>query len=504
MVKALTRQLALNFRIRLLFLGWVCFGIMKTYASASENGNGRQAGRDVYRRPVPQLPLILDPSQILDVFSQSLSVQIHATAFSLDERHNPIPHVVEDFSVSSDRLTYDFRLREMNFPDGPALRADHFKASFENAIRQRAYAYDRFRFVEGFEDFLNGEQLELVGVRVEGERHVSIHLTRPDPRLIWKLSDPRYAIWQVETQNLAHGLGPYRIGGISEERVLLERNPGFDSGPSVMEFVLADRAEAIRGFDAKLYDDLFFYPLGSQEIESYQGRANIERSFMVRSYVILLNPRTLHHVEEREYLVERLKTDQLVNECFPDEQPVNQIVPRAFLGHNHPTPTQSIKRRPGLQRPLRILIVDGVGHEACLRDYIQQALQDEIPVEVSIRSNQAFHEAWLADQVDMVLPYVEVSVESLYFGLFNPDAAFPILPKRVVQYARLLEEFETSYSRVDQQQAASKICETVFGQRVYVPLFHSELRLVYQPWYQSIRLPTQSLAFIPLTRMSLK
>ena len=93
---------------------------------------------DKVMRAVPQLELrILDPFVNTNYGTRNHGHLIYETLFALDEQRQPKPQMVGDWSLSDDKLTWRFTLREgLRWHDGKPVTAADCVASLKRFLRK--------------------------------------------------------------------------------------------------------------------------------------------------------------------------------------------------------------------------------------------------------------------------------------------------------------------------------------------------------------------------------
>ena len=84
-------------------------------------------------RFVPHADLaIIDPYASGVYITRNYAYMVYDTLFALDPQYRPQPQMVESWTVSDDRLTWNFRLRDgLKFHDGQKVRAVDVIASLK-------------------------------------------------------------------------------------------------------------------------------------------------------------------------------------------------------------------------------------------------------------------------------------------------------------------------------------------------------------------------------------
>jgi YVTN family beta-propeller protein len=144
-------------------------------------------------------------------------------------------------SVSSDGLTYTFRLRpgfRFSPPSNEAVTAAAFERAIERTLSPRMGSLGAvlMRDIVGAEAYIAGRAKSLAGVSARGNTLV-VELTRPAPDLLARLSTPYFCAVPPDTPITAEGVdplpsaGPYYVAShVPDRSLVLRRNPNYD-GP---------------------------------------------------------------------------------------------------------------------------------------------------------------------------------------------------------------------------------------------------------------------------------
>jgi len=160
----------------------------------------------------------------------------------------PVPGCAESWTVSDDRLTYTFALREgLLWSDGKPLTAEDFVYSFRRLIDPATGARGAglFFLVDGARDIALGRQPpDTLGVSAPDSRTVIIRLARPAPYFIQLLANsqgtpvPRHAIeahgrsWTRPGNMVSNG--PYKlVDRLPQVRMSLVKNARFHAADTV-------------------------------------------------------------------------------------------------------------------------------------------------------------------------------------------------------------------------------------------------------------------------------
>ena len=203
---------------------------LKTLADVSEQPSG------VFNRLWSDPPT-LDPHLTSDTTSAGVVVEIFGGLVGFDTNLQLIPDLADSWDVSTDGLTYTFKIREnAAFHDGTKVTAGDFKWSLERAVNPdtasptaKTYLGD----IVGVEDVLEGRGSEIRGVKAGDDVTLQIQIDAPKAYFLAKLTYP--TAYVVDKNNVSegglnwtdnpNGTGPFRLTDYKiGERIILERN----------------------------------------------------------------------------------------------------------------------------------------------------------------------------------------------------------------------------------------------------------------------------------------
>ena len=203
---------------------------LKTLADVSEQPSG------VFNRLWSDPPT-LDPHLTSDTTSAGVVVEIFGGLVGFDTNLQLIPDLADSWDVSTDGLTYTFKIREnAAFHDGTKVTAGDFKWSLERAVNPdtasptaKTYLGD----IVGVEDVLEGRGSEIRGVKAVDDVTLQIQIDAPKAYFLAKLTYP--TAYVVDKNNVSeggfnwtdnpNGTGPFRLTDYKiGERIILEPN----------------------------------------------------------------------------------------------------------------------------------------------------------------------------------------------------------------------------------------------------------------------------------------
>ena len=112
-------------------------------------------------------PTTLDPAVSSEVTSTQYIIEIFSGLLRLDDKMQPVPDIAASVpSVSSDGLTYTFKLRQdVKFSDGRAVTASDFKYSWERAANPATNSQTASSYlgdIVGVNDELAGKSNQII------------------------------------------------------------------------------------------------------------------------------------------------------------------------------------------------------------------------------------------------------------------------------------------------------------------------------------------------------
>ena len=201
----------------------------------------------IYRLPLTDNPVTLDPALFTDVNSEGVARRIFNKLVKLDAKLQPVPDLAESWKVSEDGLTYTFALRKgVRFHNGREMVADDVRFSFERLLRaetasQRAWVVEP---IAGARELRDGKAQSLAGLETPDACTVVLRLKEAfSPALMLQLLAmgnaaivPREEVQPrggVKFGRRPVGTGPFRfVSWRDHDAVVLARNDQYFGGPA--------------------------------------------------------------------------------------------------------------------------------------------------------------------------------------------------------------------------------------------------------------------------------
>ena len=151
------------------------------------------------------------------------------TLTKFDEKMNIQPWLAEKWTISDDKLTWTFKIRDgVKFSNGNPLTAEAVKASIERAFAKNTRAATFFKYTE---------------MKAEGQNLI-ITTDKPAPSMPGYLADPLFLIVDVSAEKdrdfAKQGpicTGPYVCESFVKEKAVMKKNPNYWDGEVPFETV---------------------------------------------------------------------------------------------------------------------------------------------------------------------------------------------------------------------------------------------------------------------------
>lgn len=154
--------------------------------------NYNPSANKIISMDVEKAPINIDP-QLASSQSELIIVRNTMTGlFRINENGKTEKSLCEDYKVSDDRLTYEFKIKAAKWSNGDEITADDFVFGITRALKAETkspYAHTLF-FIKNAENFNNSEVGEAeLGVYSVDEKTLKIVLTKPISDIEYRLSD---------------------------------------------------------------------------------------------------------------------------------------------------------------------------------------------------------------------------------------------------------------------------------------------------------------------------
>ena len=332
---------------------------------ASNPRNGSATNTPPYRTPntsgvdyfaivnMGSEPITLNSLKATDSASKNILRHAKEGLVRLDKDGKPIPAAAESWEVSSNNLTWTFKLREDSFwTDGKTVTAGDFVYAFENLlIGNGAPEYqEQMKVFRNAESFLNGNaQLTDVGFTAVDEKTLVLTLEQPQPDLLIMLSNTQFTPVNkefYEKYSGKYGTEPYTISYNGpwfarewrhNERVVLVKNSYYWNYDSIKLDQLLFISSGTT--DSKIFrlhkEDYDYVYVSAYELEVYLEEELEPVGFNDGAVVYLefnTQDSVLSNIHLRKALAYGIDREKFVNEILKNgsEAAYSLINPKAF------------------------------------------------------------------------------------------------------------------------------------------------------------------------------
>ena len=188
-------------------------------------------------------PPTLDPHLTTDATSAQIIVEVFGGLVTIDKDLNVVPDLAESWDISNDGRVYTFRIRpDAVFHDGKPVTAEDVRWSLERATDPLTEAPNVDQYlgdIVGVDAKINGDALEISGVRVINERTIEITIDGAKSFFLAKLTYPTAFVLDRENIEASpknwfrkpNGTGPFRLTEYKiGETLVLSRNDAYHLG----------------------------------------------------------------------------------------------------------------------------------------------------------------------------------------------------------------------------------------------------------------------------------
>ncbi len=353
-----------------LFFGFLALLAVLFTGCGSSNGSTNQLdANQVFTWPLIHVAsysaLVLDPANVADLYSASVTNAIYSGLVTTDQNLNVIPDLASSWEISPDGRTYTFHIRpNLHFSDGAPLTAQDFAYSIDRALSPSVclpvygagcspYAYPGYLgHIVGASARVAGTLPSLIGTGlfVQDAQTLVIKLDKPIAYFLEALTYPTsYPVEQklIEkygsnsdtwTTHLNEGgeSGPFIIQSYNTTELTLVPNP-YWYGPklTLKEIVrpfISDQTAAYTAYQQGKYD---YTEVPSQDYQEASDQEDFHQVGLLQTSYIGINQAAapLNDLDLRQALAlainKQLIADRVLNGAA---YPTNHIVPQGMPG----------------------------------------------------------------------------------------------------------------------------------------------------------------------------
>ncbi|HEX5008502.1 MAG TPA: peptide ABC transporter substrate-binding protein [Hyphomonadaceae bacterium] len=251
----------------------------------SSSSSSSASSETTFRRGVGANPDSVDPHKAQGTWENDVIGDMFIGLFTEDARSQPIPGIVESWTVSDDQLTWTFKLRQTKWSDGEPLTAKDFEYSLRRLEDPTTLGavYASVQYPIKNAQAVNGGSLPLdqLGVKAIDDYTLEVKLEYPAPYLPGLLKHytafpvPKHVIEKVGDQwtrpeNIVVN-GPYKLAEWrSGDFIRLVKNEAFEDAANVcfsevIVYTQSDHDAMVRRAEAREIDMNNSFPTGQLE-----------------------------------------------------------------------------------------------------------------------------------------------------------------------------------------------------------------------------------------------
>jgi peptide/nickel transport system substrate-binding protein/oligopeptide transport system substrate-binding protein len=497
------------------------------------------ASTGVYRRPLGNDPVTLDPARIRDIYSLSVAQQIFDGLVQFDHTLTVTPALAQFWKASRDGLHWTFMLRKgVKFHHGREVTADDVVYSLTRILdpRVRSGTADLFLTIKGATEFRDGRAQRVAGLSAVDPHTVQVTLTEAPVPFVSVLAVGHAKILPrelVEQQGEAFGLRPVGTGPFKFVRwergqeIVLAANPDyFDGAPRLARVVFRiftgeQRDLMFQQFEAGALEDTQIPTRGYRQILASQKYLHVKRPmFSLRHYGLNTRMPPLSDRRVRQALVHAIDREAIVEEIFLGRHaPARGILPPGTLGYNprlpgapyDPARARDLLAQAGYPQgrglpPLAIW--SSVRGEDILREH--DRIRKDLEA-VGVRAEFHYLADWPAFSKQMAEGKLPIFLRAWFADVPDPENFLVKLfhsrsPRNYMGYANpvvdgLLLRAQAEGDPAGRVALYRQAEELIVQDAPIIPVWHYTYERLFQPYVRSVEVNGLGDPYIPLRKI---
>ncbi|GCE13731.1 peptide ABC transporter substrate-binding protein [Tengunoibacter tsumagoiensis] len=421
--KRLTVPILSSFLCALALILSACGSTTSTPTSVTKADDSKQ----IFRYPVVGDVATLDPALVEDTDSNFPIQSIYTGLVTLDSKLQVKPQLAESYNVSSDQMTYTFKLRSgLKFSDGSPLTAKDVIYSINRTVLP-ATKSDVSYYLQLLKDFdkVNAGTLPTLiddSLSAPDDNTVVIKISQPAAYFLQALSYPtsyvvnqklveRYGPQWTDHLDEGAGSGPFKVASYSHSKgiELVANDTYYGKKPGLKKLSIpffTDQAAMYRAYQSKQLD---YTPVPPENLETersnkqFRELSQLSISYLAMNYLA----KPFDNIKIRQAFALALNKDIIVKTAVRGAYTAtNHMIPQGMPGYDlelkGPDGTTSTKGNPD---KAKTLLAEGLKEEGLSSlppitltyyaknpgfkkaiDQAQQQWQDNLGVTVTVNS----------------------------------------------------------------------------------------------------------------------
>lgn len=302
---------------------------------------------DIYRKPIPSLPVTFNPKHYSDAYSVLVSTQIYDRLFEVDEFQNIKPSLAEKWETTEGGRVWTIHLRkDVLFHNGKPLTASDVEFSLYKLLEPDSIKNPELAIIAGAENFTKKRSKAISGIKVLDPNTIQIELTTPFPPFLAILTSPNTEIIpknyngesELEFFHNPLGTGPFRLESVTPgQSIVVAANDQYFKGRPPLDKIVfehATREAAINGFNRGYYHDLEWY--FGMDLNRLTTTYMMIKTPLPEVNILGLNCQRppLNNIHIRKAVAYAIDRKKLMEECFPGRKPAGGYIPPGLGGYS--------------------------------------------------------------------------------------------------------------------------------------------------------------------------
>ncbi len=289
-------------------------------------------------------PPSLNPFHGIDLNCRSLEKAIFEGLTRIAPSGKPELALAASLSISPNKTSYTFTLRDSYFSNGSKITAKHFEQSWKRAIAQGASCLraDLFYAIKNAKLAKMGVvPLDQVGIKALDDKHLLVDLEHPTPYFLDLIANPVFAAIYDEKDKPEVFSGPFALKSWEQDRqIVLERNPWYWDRDSIqleriVFSVIRDTSTALMMYEKGEFDWIggIFTVLPIDALAKLEREGKLSSKPINGIYWLSLNTQSLplNNAKIRKALSYALDREEIAKEILLGEIPTENLVAPKLL-----------------------------------------------------------------------------------------------------------------------------------------------------------------------------
>lgn len=250
-----------------------------------------------------KLPIDLSKLSDMDISQEDIVLSIFSGLVSMDSEGKIVPELADSFSLSQDKLTYTFHLRDnIKWSDGSEITNKEFVKFFSQLFKEDEDSGKQLKCIFGVSDYLEDKiDFDGVAIRAKDNNIIEIRLNYPCDYFLNILSEPSFFIrkdfdslknWNSEFENIKYS-GAYIIDNIYPNgEISLKKNINYWDEKNVFTDKFHISSDETSAFALAKYNSNeidITSNLPNKEIKELQGSEKLIKQTTLKGYSLNFN-----------------------------------------------------------------------------------------------------------------------------------------------------------------------------------------------------------------------